>query len=182
LTHENLTTSRSSIGDRLRVLGPPVSRFSRKHEQACHNSHYTSSVMQRCSRTRTFSSFPQSPMPFVLHNLSPILLPPWQHTNPISSEYHPPQGLLPSPLSHDHPPLVSIRGHVEQLPSIPVQRLLARVTFTLVISLVFIRAMSAVLALLDISFVSFWALKALATWHALPGNLQVLSLDPRLRS
>ena len=28
--------------------------------------------------------------------------------------------LLPSPLSPDHPPLVSIRGHGEQLPSIPV--------------------------------------------------------------
>ena len=27
---------------------------------------------------------------------------------------------LPSPLSPDHPPLVSIRGHGEQLPSIPV--------------------------------------------------------------
>jgi hypothetical protein len=63
--------------------------------------------------------------------------------------------------------------------SCPPFPLLARVALTLVISLVFIRAMSAVLALPDISFVSFRALKALATWPALPGILQVLSLRPQ---
>ena len=117
MTHENLTTSHSSIGDRLRVLGPPVSRFSRKHERACRNSHYASSVMQRCSCTRTFSSFPRSPMPFVLLHLSPILLPPWLPTTSIPFHLSP---RLPSPLSPDHPPLVTIQGHGEQMLSIPV--------------------------------------------------------------